>query len=370
MKNLLKLGICLFIVLLSQGCKPDDGESQFFNINTFEQNLIDAFNDNALGWAYVISRDGTLARSDASGLAQNESTGITLMTTDTRVYIAGVSKFVTAVAALKIIQDDPDLTINDAIGPYLPNSWNATSEFEQITFRELLGHRSGLHIPNSEDGGSEQLFANLRNVAENEAVGAKSFEYVNINFSLFRVLIPNMLPGFPPTPGLTEEEAYAAIYEGYIQEFIFAPINLTDASLAQEQGDALLYHFPATVSSGIHVGDWRLRSASTGWMMSANQVARLMAFVWHSDELLNDSSRQFLDLTSTHLGLSESLEGDHGFYQSKGGGLLNTGNHAFIMNYPNGVQAVVLRNTAGGTSAMNGLMRDAFDDAWEFGLSE
>ena len=365
------LAICLaFSCEIVDPDLPFDTGEPKFNMDLFEQNVKDALQDETVGFSYTINLNGKWERKGASGFARTALDGELEMSENTRINIASISKLVSTIAALKLIDENPNVSINTPIGEYLPENWNPTDDVANITFAQLLNHTSGLHIPGSEDGEPEQLFYNLRDVVENTPVGINTYDYVNINFALFRVLIPHLVGEVKLSSEISPDFIYATLYEKYIQENILNPIGIGSASLKQENGDALLYRFPYDNSTGEDPGDWTMISGAGGWYMSAFQLANFIAFIWHSEELISKDMRH--DMNNNLLGLSESLSnGDHGTYQAKGGGLRydsspKKGVDCMVMNFPNGVQISVICNSTGpGTFPLNPKLRDAFDDAWE-----
>jgi len=364
------LKVQVLVILIFISCTPPDpitdiksGAKQF-NINTFEEKIINEIGTLSVGFSYVVSLNGQWKRKGGMGMAQTSVDRNIQMTANTRMNIASISKFVTTVAALKIIEEDPQIDLDDEIGPFLPNSWNPSNDVQDITFRQLLNHTSGLHI-NVNDGENGQLYENLKEVVQNTAVGSKTYDYVNINFAFFRVLIPKMINA----GGLNDELDYANAYENYIQNQVLNPIGISGASLKQEGIDALLYPFPYDNSTGKDPGDWTLISGAGGWYMSAFQLAHLIAYVWHSETLISKEMR--FEMNTSLLGLSESVDnGEHGFYQAKGGGLRygsapKKGLDCMFMNYPNGIQVVVLLNSTDAAFPLHPKLRDLFDDSWE-----
>ena len=375
MKTLIKILMLSIVIISTFSCEPEaiddilSNEPQF-NMDLFEQNVKGALENETVGFSYTINLNGNWVRKGANGDAKTAVDGQLDMTENTRINIASISKLVSAVAAMKLIEETAGVTINTPIGDYLPPSWNPTNDVANITFKQLMNHTSGLHIPNGEDGEDEQEFSNLRDVVENTPVGSKTYDYVNINFALFRVLIPHLAGPVNIPSEIPQDMGYATLYENYIQDNILQPIGLNGASLEQENGDALLYRFPYDNSTGADPGDWNLISGAGGWYMSAFQLARFIAYVWHSEDLISAEMRH--DMNNELLGLSETLSnGDHGTYQAKGGGLRYGSNpkkgvDCMIMNYPNGVQISVICNSTGpNTFPLNPVLRDAFDDAWE-----
>src|SRR5262249_31281686 len=86
-----------------------------------------------------------------------------------------------------------NVSIDSKIAPYLPSRWTQGPHVAEMTFKDLLTHWSGLRSVAPD----EDSFSNLRRTIANGSTNAnwQKREYQNCNFSLFRILIPNLLYG-------------------------------------------------------------------------------------------------------------------------------------------------------------------------------
>jgi len=159
---LFKKHIILYLIIASivvmVSCQEDDqtvvqANTETFNLDLFEQNLIDYVNwggDSPIGWAYAITQNGQLVRSDGFGNAVQEPDGTTAaMTENKEVNIASVTKFYTAIVAMQLLEE-LDLTIHSLVGPYFPGSWTLGSNMDSMTFAHLMRHESGLNTGNTD----------------------------------------------------------------------------------------------------------------------------------------------------------------------------------------------------------------------------
>ncbi len=336
-----------------------------FHIDLFEENIRNIFDQHCVGYAYCINKNGQLSKYGASGLAVTAKDGTEQpMTINTRINIASISKFITALAAIRAIDDnDNGIDFSTPIGAYLPVSWTPSDNFKQITFRELLTHKSGI-LPNNKDYKQHQTFDFLKNMSTNWQPTTKSYQYCNKNFSLFRVLIPNLMNSTPWSAGLSEEKVYAEVYKYFVEENVFKKAGITNSSLKWEDGYALLYPYPYQGQSGSEKDDWTLISGAGGWYLSAVELAAIMAYTWFSDQIVNDEERKLLSGNSI-FGLSESTTGEYGQYQAKLGGLPPVNNYCIMINFPNKIQAVVLTTGYDGWSKMRYRMVNAYESSWE-----
>lgn len=336
-----------------------------FDIDLFEQNIKDALTNHSVGFAYAINQNGLLQREGAVGKARTAADGNVDMTVNTPINIASVSKTITTVAALRVLQDNPNVDLDDEIAPYLPLTWKLGPGMDEVTFEELLSHTSGIEF----SGGKEdQSYVNLREIVEKGVTGPKTYKYSNVGISLFRILIPNLQDEYSAPVDVTPAQRFAYIYWSYVMNEIFDPMSLTKAYLDEPDNAAFLYSYPDYGSNGIQTGNWSLYSAAGGWFLSAHELAKFMAHVRYNDGILSPQTRAILD---EGLGWTEAVEGEHGTYNAKGGAL-NYGEtdpfegvRTIIINYPYGVQAAVIVNSTEGQGYdLHATLRDAFDNAW------
>lgn len=142
----------------------------------------------------IVAKNGNIVFEKYSGTAHIP--GNDIITENTPMHIASVSKTFTAMAILKLWQDGK-LNIDDDLGKYIP-SFN----YPGVTIRSLLNHRSGLpnytHFlenmgwdKNKVASNEEVLNFLVDNKAtiENIAPPNTHFSYCNTNFALLAVLV-------------------------------------------------------------------------------------------------------------------------------------------------------------------------------------
>ncbi|MEO1438537.1 MAG: serine hydrolase, partial [Bacteroidota bacterium] len=160
-----------------------------FNIDKFEQNLIEAMEGNATGWAYSISKNGNKYADGAGGdaVVAVRGQGQISQSPNRRMQIASISKPITAIAFYKACAE-VGMVVETPIHFYLPQSWDVHESVEQITFGDLLRHRSGFT-----SGGND--YEGLREMVETGINPSDygDYDYLNANYGLFRIIIPHML---------------------------------------------------------------------------------------------------------------------------------------------------------------------------------
>ena len=154
----------------------------------------------------------------------------------------------TAMAMTVLFRDNnisPDAKIID----YLPKYWAKGSNIEQITFRNLFNHTSGLSANYRVD------FAMMKSAIAGgidiDQLG--QYNYQNLNYGLCRMLLP-VINGnikrdahFNILPNLNDrlwDLATINAYEGYLQAKVFQPSGVGDATLDHPPGCALAYRGP------------------------------------------------------------------------------------------------------------------------------
>jgi len=362
-----------------------------FDIDLFEQNIRDALDNQTVGYAYSIGLNGERYINnidDHGGLARTSADSPETDQSATKeMYIASITKTISTVAMLKALAE-AGISVDASIAPYLPTGWDqginmSGTAISDITFRHLMTHRSGL----AESG--NQTLVELEQAIAAGSSGIVSFEnapYINTNFSLLRVLVPQVLVGQDIidvyTGILPADQVYAGLFEQYVSVNVLAPAGINAPACAPREGASsrtLYYLFGAPTSdAGLDLGDWGLRCGATGYYLSAVELGALLAYMRYTDEIIDDSIR---DLMNTgYLGwlnpvrfagfiVSPDADGDWGIYRAHGGDSANgnvRGMTSCMMNYPINVEAVVLINSRGNNISGHAcrVLRDAYDDAW------
>jgi CubicO group peptidase (beta-lactamase class C family) len=167
------------------------------------------------------------------GFGQADASGRPV-TPQTPFIIASVSKSVTALAVMQLVEQGK-IDLDAPVQRYLPFFRVADPDASShITVRHLLNHTSGL--PESADvalltstdtseGALEHQVRDLHSIELNRPVGA-TFEYVNANYA---------------TLGLIVQTVSGQSYEAYVQQHVFAPLDMRHsfASQAEAQPDGL-----------------------------------------------------------------------------------------------------------------------------------
>jgi len=361
-----------------------------FSLDRFEQNLIEYVNwgnDAPVGWAYAITKDGQLARSGAFGNAIDEPDGtIEAMTVNKEINIASITKFYTAIAVMQLL-DRLNLTIHSLIEPYIPQSWVRGPYMDDMTFAHLLRHESGLDTGNT-DFDNTLSYAGIKQAVE-DGVGIPppdQSDYDNINFAVFRILIPSMQNNLPNAPitNLDSDAATQLAYKNYMQTEIFNKAGLLNIDFTEERPNPTRYYNindKLNNVSGTTYGDWDHISGGGGYFMTVIEMAAVNAYFEHSEDLLTEASKNIIK--DNYIGLDSYFDGDfreeHGKYFGKNGSIRNSSDLSIaqgvltqIQLFPiNGVEIAVMVNTRAVTfkTGFDGFLRssikDAYNDAYQ-----
>jgi CubicO group peptidase (beta-lactamase class C family) len=142
------------------------------------------------GYAFAV-REGDETWADAAGLerlARNGRDGVA-MRADAVVHLASISKTITALALLNLLEERR-IEVDAPFWPYLQPAFSGIAtgaRVDQITFAQVLAHRSGL--PSMEI--NPPMMANLSRQLGEDTVSApgETFLYSNLNYTIARALI-------------------------------------------------------------------------------------------------------------------------------------------------------------------------------------
>lgn len=383
--RLLKISAFLLLsLLLGNSCNKDKINSNIptFDIDLFETNLRDNINwgnNSPIGWAYTISTNGNLKKSAAFGLARLPAdNGPMNFTVNKEINVASITKFYTAIAAMQLIYAN-NLTINSNIEPWLPASWTRGPGVNALSFRDLLTHTSGLQSTN-DNFNTTLSYAGLQACIQTGVVNPKTQNYLNVNFALFRVLIPSLWSALPNPPSIDIENDNNTqfMYLLYMQQNIFDRLDLPLVGCTPEAREvSTLYYNIGDAQSGangVFYDTWNAICGGGGYFMTAMEMAKVNAYFDHTEVLLPNNLKQIMKDNRIGFSLSSNLE-TRGAYYSHGGSIANAANQGIqgiVAFFPNGIDCVVIMNSQGvtfndpqGNNALRGAVYKAYNDAWK-----
>ena len=251
----------------------------------------------------------------ASGLARTAADPPKLaMGPDVMVNVLSVGKMFTTIAVLQSLARHHRST-GSRIWPFLPPDWVKGPGVGTITFGELLTHRAGFRLDSglvfqTGNAAREQIRHGIQQVDKQVA------DYNNINFTIFRDLLPFMEGVRDPGPA-ARAAAADRFFLSYVQRQVFGPVGVTDATCAPVRHAVLMYPPPgAGTAPGKQAPVPPSACSGGGWFMTPASMLRVLQGLI-SGSLLSASQRQQMDRNC--LGWDCSITSQAG-YRGKGGG--------------------------------------------------
>jgi CubicO group peptidase (beta-lactamase class C family) len=357
-----------------------------FDVNKFENYLRSKLDGNAVGYVFVVNQNGKFLRQGNYGysvLKKDEPKilspiGESLMP-QTRMNIASVTKPITATAVLKALQNDPNITVDSKIAPFLPTNWTLGPGVKDLTFKELMSQYSGMF-----DNKGDTSIAGLRNWIKSGVTRSKTnYIYINGNLAIFRIALPYMLASDAKRKewnnlAKSDEAKFnteiSNRFKEIVRELVFIPMGIKNVDMKDGSEMPTRLYNNGNNAAGYVVGDWTESGGGGGWFMSAIELAQFMAHLRYNDKILNSSTRKIMD--DSFLGWEDpaafkQFQGKYGDYLGHGGLLKYNdaspstivGMNSIVANFPSGVQAVILINSFGNYPNKQQLISDAFDAA-------
>jgi CubicO group peptidase (beta-lactamase class C family) len=337
-----------------------------FDVERFEQNILDALAGNTVGYAFSIAWQGALYDGGRSaGLARTAADAPLLAQSPAKeMHVASVSKTLTAIVVMRLLEEN-GLTPGDPIAPWLPSNWAMGNSVAGLSFADFMKHESGF----AQIGAGSTYDALQTAIATD--VGDTTFSYSNANYGLMRVLSARLqgvdvgavwwLPGDALT---------TAFFLTYAQD-LFESIGVEVDCRATDPHPTIQYNLPHNDQSGYLEPDRRSACGGIGWTISANEIAAVMANLRLTENLISSEARGWMEDLS--LGFMAPANygwvvGDLGTYHMHGGDWFHGEGeaHACAVSFPIQVQVgLVINSERGGSMPYQCiLLRDAFDDAW------
>ena len=372
------VGSCDIIGLVTGGLGKTAPDPPSFDVGLFEQNLVNQVGTQWDGYAYTINQNGQLVASGAFG---NWVRGGMAANITTPIYGASVNKFVAAIGVMKALQLNPDIDLDDTIDGFLPPQWSATGSLDffirNVTIRQLLTHTS--RIP----GSFNSDYATLMGIAQNGLVQnnvpqppATGTAYSNANYGFLRIFLSTVNGASYGSVPLAElEDSIIVNYQSFMKTNVFDRAGVAGAGITPTVApSAARYYQWNNAQDPWTIGDRSWSLASGGYYFAVRDLAQLLAYVNHSNQVI---SKQMRDLMyANFFGLSDgqapplSPNGQFGFYYSKAGALTNNsrGMRAIVVILPQKVEVVFMANSSGGamdgTVALRNAIFAAYDAAW------
>ncbi|MGI9285926.1 MAG: serine hydrolase domain-containing protein [Pseudomonadales bacterium] len=331
------------------------------------------------GYALVIKKgNATQAWKKGWAIRPVDVAGGRAMTLGTRSFIASVTKTITAVATLQLLEAN-NLAITEKISNWLPNDWVKGPGIGQLTFRDLMRHKSG--FKQIFDGLSEQEQANWGNdwdglewIVENGAIPGSTRKYKNANFALLRVIIPKLWKASGASDADFEfisKGNNGYLYVWYVTNYIFNPSGIdVGASCTANtyfQPQAMAYDANDSSEAGsMSETSWPNCGGHVGLRLSARDLVRFLVHL-ENGTLLSPVWRFVMDYyrLGWRKDSNTNSKGRKGKWWHDGvwNKSSNRGYRACIMKYPgNVVAALVINSRTEGKGACT-ILKDSYNNA-------
>jgi CubicO group peptidase (beta-lactamase class C family) len=327
-----------------------------FDAAGFIQELEEMLTPNVAGYSIGLTENGSMIAQASRNWAKEPKDGSQAWTPDIRMHIASLSKIVTAIAMTKLL-GEAGISAYSPIIDYLPGYWVKGPDVDQITFAELLTHKSGLAF------GAMNYRTDFEWMKEQIALGTTPthlgvFNYQNMNFGLCRILLATINGNVPvnwflygsqgglPTSWIdgTWDSSTISAYASYVASEVFAPSGVTGPDFTHDPADALAYNFPVT--SSWNSGNLTTLAGEAGWHMSVNELLKVMGTFRRGGTIVSPDQAQLM--LEHQFGIDFEIGTLVGTYYAKVGGIQDNLGHqeqgvAFFL--PLNMELVVLVNS-------------------------
>jgi beta-lactamase family protein len=339
------------------------------NVNTFDQCLRTTLDCQSVSYCYMIKRKGKLVYLRSSGWAQlplvdGVDDGSVGWGPHIPMNVASVSKFVTAIATVRLLWTS-NISLKTPIIDFLPRYWRPTGTgVNAITFHDLLLHESGL-------GGSLNVggtfstgpgdFATAKAQIAMGSTGTGTYDYKNVNFAvlrvLFAVLTGTLAAGFNAGSLSVPEDTFwdfvsATAYCNYVNDNLFETASIAPREFKADDIAAKAYVTPPK-APGWRVEDDIANAGPTGWHLSIGELTRLLSEFRRGGSIMSPWRAERLLSNLYGLGPPE-IATDAGPVYRKGGRLVSpTGQtmDSAIYLMPNDIEFAIYVNSGPGTTA-------------------
>jgi CubicO group peptidase (beta-lactamase class C family) len=284
------------------------------------ESLHSQLRDDVVGYAFALGTEPMV--TGAGGLARVKADGGPIhFTPDTPMIIASVSKLVSAVATIRLLQDH-HLGLNTPIGPYFPTDWTIDPYIQKITFAQLLNQKSGIKdfgngpmsykrlksfFTQSVEQGSTTPCGGAAVVDPKNPLTPRNLDFCYSNFNA--AILTILLPQVTGRPDQADPEQFERYYERLVQEIVFKPVGVMNAACAPNGSNyALSYIYPGD-APGKDWGSQYSRCATGGWYVSPIGVGKVLASIAMEDgRILRETGgySSFKDIRSSGLGLDRN----------------------------------------------------------------
>jgi len=272
------------------------------NLDTLHKSLRTTLDRLGVGYCYMMRRNGRLVHLHSFGWAQLRNDGEVGWGFHIPMNIASVSKFVTAIATVRLLRD-ANIPLETSIAGFLPQYWTQGPGIGNVTFRDLLRHEAGLGAGISDTGAGN--FAEAQTEIRIGSSGTGKYNYKNVNFAILRVLFATLTTtlspssAVPPFLAVSDDIFWDAVsamaYRNYVNDYVFAPASIDPRDFTAGVNAAKAYATPPS-APGTRIEDGAGGSGPSGWHLAISELVHLldqlragsMMEPWRAQQLLSN----------------------------------------------------------------------------------
>jgi hypothetical protein len=280
---------------------PPGPEPLYLDVTAFEADLTARLQVGVAGYVAQLRQSGQILFSNAWQYAKRPKDGAEWWAPDVQMHVASVSKLMTAMAMMVLFRDR-GVTPQTPLIDYLPDYWVKGPNIENILFRDLFNHTSGLLANYLVDF---QLMKSAIAAGINPADLGK-YSYQNLNYGLCRMLLPVingnikksayfdplLWPLFPQLNDDLWDAVTIDAYNAYLQGSVFEPSGVVGATLNHPSGGALAYWGNGDTVPSWNSGNLQESCGCDGWHLSANQLLDVMGEFRRGGGILTPTAAQ------------------------------------------------------------------------------
>ena len=266
------------------GFSPPPPNDNDLDVSGFMDDMHAALSNSANGYALKIRQSGQTIGILQWNWARNPDVGDAPArgwNTDRRMHVASISKLMTAIGLVHMLEAKNGLDADDLMRSWLPDYWDTNAGGNNlVTFDNLMNHMSGYST-----GGSASDFATMKNNVEagaNAAMVGVTPDYENMNFGLIRILMatiggyvaPSLDLGFEFMNDLFWDAITTAAYEDYMQTYVFNPVAAFP--VFDTNSETVLAYRWDSGTAGWDSGDLSCCGGGYGWHMTITEILNVV----------------------------------------------------------------------------------------------
>ncbi len=316
------------------------------NVCKLEKEIRSRLDGHVVGYGLLAGQyprmtSGGLARTAADGGAVN-------FTPQTKLSVGSVSKFVTAVGTIAVL-DKYNVSVDAAIGPYLPADWSPTTYIKNLTFAQLLSQTTGIKTY----GNVAQTYAQLKtfftqsidaNPLTNKTAcpgntttistnpinpNNMGYCYSNYNFAILRILLPKVAGYAEDANQAARPQTLANQFQTLVQQNVFDKVGQTGVACKPPANATYGWaHLMPGSSMGTDFGNETLVCGAASWVLSVEDLAKMLMSLNAGDgKILKTSPDRYAQMRTRGFGLDVAGNGEiekNGAWGSSSGNLNST----------------------------------------------